>query len=158
MANTIKSINLDLIIEGVGNMPTVPVNKHAVFGDSDFDDSINLMIGQKAYNVTDDIWYYRSKTGIKILPAITGAYKLTIYDPTGTYIMHGLPSGYYNAGDKIYLPDLFSDDMYYTIWLDENGREPSYITYFDDMHSNTQILTMPAQNVTLQPRFYNSPA
>ena len=70
MANTIKSINLDLIIEGVGNMPTVPVNKHAVFGDSDFDDSINLMIGQKAYNVTDDIWYYRSKTGIRIFPTL----------------------------------------------------------------------------------------
>ena len=70
MANTIKSINLDLIIEGVGVKPTIPTNKHAVFGDSDFDDSINLMIGQKAYKVTDDIWYYRSKTGIRIFPTL----------------------------------------------------------------------------------------
>jgi hypothetical protein len=150
MGNTIKSINLDLILEGSGIKPTIPNNKYAVFGDSDFDSTINLMIGQKAYNVTDDIWYYRSKTGIRILPAITGVYKLTIYDPTGTYIMHGSPSGYYNVGDKINLPNVYNSWNSYTQWTDGNdvrNEVPSYIIndngYF--------ILTMPAQDVNLIP-------
>lgn len=154
MGNTIKSINLDLILEGSGIKPTVPNNKYAVFGDGDFDNTINIMIGQKAYNVTDDIWYYRSKTGIKILPAITGSYKLTIYDPTRTYIMHGLPSGYYNAGDKIHLPNIYNSWNRYTQWTDGNdvrNEVPSYIIndngYF--------ILTMPAQDVNLIPMLYH---
>jgi hypothetical protein len=161
MGNTIKSINLDLILEGSGIKPTIPNNKYAVFGDSDFDSTINLMIGQKAYNVTDDIWYYRSKTGIRILPAITGVYKLTIYDPTGTYIMHGSPSGYYNVGDKINLPNVYNSWNSYTQWVDRNNvpldrnKVPLDIINkvpLDIINDNGYfILTMPAQDVNLIP-------
>lgn len=158
MANIIKSINLDLILEGLGVKPTVPTNKYAVFGDPDFDDTINLMVGQKAYNVTDDIWYYRSKTGIKILPAITGTYKLTIYDPTGTYIMRGSPSGYYNAGDKINLPNIYNSWNSYTQWVVRN-KVPSDIIINDIINDDNGyfILTMPAQDVNLIPMLYNQP-
>lgn len=68
MGNIVKSINLDLILEGTGVTPTIPANPRAVFGDPDFDQTSDLMIGQKAYNVTDDIWYYRGKNGIYEIP------------------------------------------------------------------------------------------
>ncbi len=66
MANNIKSINLPLILTGVGVKPTVPANIRAVFGDGDFDVTSDLMVGQQAYNVDDDIWYYRNKNSIRI--------------------------------------------------------------------------------------------
>lgn len=64
MANNIKSTNLPLILTGRGVKPTVPSNIRAVFGDDDFDVTSDLMVGQQAYNVDDDIWYYRNKNGI----------------------------------------------------------------------------------------------
>lgn len=68
MENIVKSINLDLILEGTGVKPTIPTNPRAVFGNPDFDQTSDLMIGQKAYNVTDDIWYYRGKKRIYEIP------------------------------------------------------------------------------------------
>ena len=65
MMNNIKSTNLPLILTGRGVKPTVPSNIRAVFGDDDFDVTSDLMVGQQAYNVDDDIWYYRSKKNIK---------------------------------------------------------------------------------------------
>lgn len=67
MANNIKSTNLPLILTGRGVKPTVPSNIRAVFGDDDFDVTSDLMVGQQAYNVDDDIWYYRNKKGISTL-------------------------------------------------------------------------------------------
>ncbi|MCK9417511.1 hypothetical protein M0Q97_12795 [Candidatus Dojkabacteria bacterium] len=78
MGNIIKSMNLDLILEGTGVKPTIPTNPRAVFGNPDFDQTSDLMIGQKAYNVTDDIWYYRGKSGIHEIPT-NKTYVIDIY-------------------------------------------------------------------------------
>lgn len=83
MANNIKSTNLPLILTGRGVKPTVPSNIRAVFGDDDFDVTSDLMVGQQAYNVDDDIWYYRSKKGITTfgqLPTTVASDKVFILD------------------------------------------------------------------------------
>lgn len=54
-----------LILTGVGIKPTVPVPSTIMPTDSRFNRLSNIMIGQLAYNVDDDIWYYRHSTGIK---------------------------------------------------------------------------------------------
>lgn len=81
--NNIKSTNLPLILTGRGVKPTVPSNIRAVFGDDDFDVTSDLMVGQQAYNVDDDIWYYRSKKGITTfgqLPTTVASDKVFILD------------------------------------------------------------------------------
>lgn len=63
--NTIELSPVHLTLTGAGVKPTIPKRRSAVFGDPDFNPDINLMVSQWAYNVDDDIWYYRSKKRIK---------------------------------------------------------------------------------------------
>ena len=95
MGNIIKSMNLDLILEGTGVKPTIPTNPRAVFGNPDFDQTSDLMIGQKAYNVTDDIWYYRGKKGIYEIPT-NKTYVIDVSPYIGTTgITINKPGNYY---------------------------------------------------------------
>lgn len=74
---------IPLTLTGIGVKPTVPIRRSAVFGDPDFNPSANLMVSQWAYNVDDDIWYYRSKKGITTfgqLPTTVALDKVFILD------------------------------------------------------------------------------
>lgn len=102
MANNIKSTNLPLILTGRGVKPTVPSNIRAVFGDDDFDVTSDLMVGQQAYNVDDDIWYYRNKKGISTLAAFHKA----IISPNG----------------KVYVPADAAIARFISIAVDNNDR------------------------------------
>lgn len=63
--NTIELSPVPLTLTGAGVKPTIPKRKSAVFGDPDFNTDTDLMVSQWAYNVDEDIWYYRSKKNIK---------------------------------------------------------------------------------------------
>lgn len=54
-----------LILTGSGTKPTIPTPSTINPNDERFDITTNVMVGQLAYNVDDDIWYYRHSTGIK---------------------------------------------------------------------------------------------
>lgn len=66
-----------LILTVAGDKPTIPSPATIMPTDSRFDNTSNLMIGQLAYNVPDDIWYYRSFSAIKKL---TGSTVLDVND------------------------------------------------------------------------------
>lgn len=67
----INSLCLDLILVGTGVMPTVPEPSTLIFGDKGFNSSSDLMIGQRAYNVTDNVVYRRSLSGIEVVGELT---------------------------------------------------------------------------------------
>lgn len=56
-----------LILTVSGEKPTIPSPETIMPDDVRFDITSDLMIGQMAYNVADDIWYYRSYTSISKL-------------------------------------------------------------------------------------------
>jgi uncharacterized protein (TIGR02145 family) len=60
-----------LILTERGQKPTVPNPSTIMPNDSRFNKESDLMIGQLAYNVADDIWYYRSYSAIKKLTGST---------------------------------------------------------------------------------------
>lgn len=113
MGNIIKSINLDLILEGTGVTPTIPANPRAVFGDPDFDQTSDLMIGQKAYNVTDDIWYYRAKTAI-----YTISHNKVYFIDTYQAVLDGSNSIYITQGGEYFIYDSYSPETSVDIYVD----------------------------------------
>src|SRR6056297_2136975 len=56
-----------LIIENTGQKPTVPSPSTIMPTDNRFNNQSDLMVGQLAYNVPDDTWYYRANSGIRSL-------------------------------------------------------------------------------------------
>jgi uncharacterized protein (TIGR02145 family) len=60
-----------LILTEAGAKPTIPNPATIMPTDSRFNKESDLMIGQLAYNVPDDIWYYRSYSAIKALTQST---------------------------------------------------------------------------------------
>jgi len=65
-----------LILLGTGVKPTIPTPSTIMPSDERFDRTSNIMVGQMAYNIDDDIWYYRNATSIR---ALNGG-ELTIND------------------------------------------------------------------------------
>lgn len=89
--NTIELSPVPLTLTGAGVKPTIPKRKSAVFGDPDFNPDTDLMVSQWAYNVDDDIWYYRSKKNIKAfgqLPTIDTTDK--VFTLTYDVLDHGV--------------------------------------------------------------------
>src|SRR5690554_1249295 len=56
-----------LILTQAGQRPTIPNPPTIMPDDSRFDKSTDLMVGQLAYNVVDDEWYYRGYSSIQTL-------------------------------------------------------------------------------------------
>lgn len=56
-----------LILTQAGQMPTIPTPSTIMPDDSRFNKELNLMVGQLAYNVVDDEWYYRGYSSIQTL-------------------------------------------------------------------------------------------
>ena len=68
MANDIVKISYQpLILVGHNVKPTTPITLDLIPGDSLWDDSSNILIGQTAYNVTDNKYYIRTDAGIELL-------------------------------------------------------------------------------------------
>lgn len=65
MMNLVNATFLDLILTGTGVQPQIPDPANLKYNDPGFDPEIHLMIGQRAYNVDDNIVYMRTKTGIE---------------------------------------------------------------------------------------------
>lgn len=65
--DTIKLSYQPLILVGSGVTPTVPENPSSLPGDAGWVDSSDLLIGQLAFNVTDSMYYTRTKDGIEPL-------------------------------------------------------------------------------------------
>jgi len=53
-----------LILKTAGQLPTIPVPNTIMPDDPRFNIESDLMVGQFAYNVIDDIWYYRGYSSI----------------------------------------------------------------------------------------------
>jgi uncharacterized protein (TIGR02145 family) len=60
-----------LILTEAGAKPTIPNPATIMPTDGRFNKESDIMIGQLAYNVPDDIWYYRSYSAIKALTQST---------------------------------------------------------------------------------------
>lgn len=56
-----------LILTQAGQRPTIPNPPTIMPDDNRFDKSTDLMVGQLAYNVVDDEWYYRGYSSIQTL-------------------------------------------------------------------------------------------
>ena len=68
MANNITTISYQpLILTGAGTKPTVPTISSLLPGDTGWVDASNILIGQTAYNVTENKYYIRSASGIELL-------------------------------------------------------------------------------------------
>jgi len=66
-----------LVLTVADQKPTIPDPATIMPTDSRFNKQSDLMVGQFAYNVVDDIWYYRSSSAIKKL---TGSTVLDVND------------------------------------------------------------------------------
>ncbi len=53
-----------LILVGIGVLPTIPSATNALPGDVGWVDATDLLMGQSAYNITDNKYYIRSGNGI----------------------------------------------------------------------------------------------
>ena len=68
MATNISKISYQpLILQGIGVKPTIPLPTSLLPGDTGWDDSSNILIGQTAYNVTENKYFIRSANGIELL-------------------------------------------------------------------------------------------
>lgn len=76
-----------LILSVAGQLPTIPTPSTLMPGDDGYLIDSNIMIGQMAFNVVDDIWYSRALSGIRII------------DMYGKEDGGGVPPGLINGGD-----------------------------------------------------------
>lgn len=64
--STVRINYQPLILTKIGTKPTIPVDINALPGDIGWKDT-DLVLGQHAYNVVDDIYYIRALSGIETL-------------------------------------------------------------------------------------------
>ncbi len=87
-----------LILTTSGVLPTIPSPSTIMPTDSRFDNTSDLMIGQLAYNIVDDIWYYRGYSGIAQLSS-SGSYttsNVSVWDEDTSYTAGNIYVSYVN--------------------------------------------------------------
>ncbi len=90
----IKLIYQPLILTVAGDMPTIPSPASITPDDPTWDPDHNLLVGQMAYNIADDIWYYRTVSlGIKVLNNGGEGGSSSLFDLTDTAISLPIEDG-----------------------------------------------------------------
>lgn len=93
MMNLVNATFLDLILTGTGVQPQIPDPANLKYNDPGFDPEIHLMIGQRAYNVDDNIVYMRTKTGIEKTGFLSDAERARIMTNAERLKLSGIDEG-----------------------------------------------------------------
>lgn len=118
-----------LILETAGAKPTVPNPATIMPNDDRFNNQSDIMIGQFAYNLPDDTWYYRGYSGIRNLltPTEVNVDQVEVWRSDKIYIAGNTYVSYINSSSS---NTMFHTEAIYrareTTTVDESPEDSLY--------------------------------